>query len=100
MSTTDFFDTHRAQCVYAASKLRAVPEAADLVDTLDASVALCDDAIAKGRLRKDMTAAVTKLQEGVAKYEAMPAQKKTDFQTARKADVPPAPKPRVEGATK
>lgn len=85
--TTDFFDTHRAQCVQYADKLRGVPGAESVVAKMDEAVALCDAAIANGRRRVDMSAVVAEMPAIVTRYEALPAKTKTDLSAAIRADV-------------
>lgn len=85
MSTvTDFFDTHRAQCVRYASKLRGVAGAESLVAKMDDAVAACDAAIAAGRRRVDMPAVVAEMPTIVTRYEALPQKTKSDFHESLK----------------
>lgn len=83
--TTDFFDTHRAQCLARSAKIRSVPEATATVTDMDQAVALCDVAIANGRQRLDMPAVVTKMPALVTKYQALSAITRT---AAEKEDAP------------
>lgn len=92
-ATTDFFDTHRAQCVDDAKHLRASPEAAALVAKLDEAVALCDAAIANGRRRVDQAAVIAAMPQMVTLYAGMSPKTKQDFQEARKADAQKVPRP-------
>jgi hypothetical protein len=87
---TDFFDTHKAQCAYLASKLRAMPEAASFVAALDASVSACDAAIAAGRLREDMPSSEA-LAQIRALYDALLPQVLADLKAAILADQPNDP---------
>jgi hypothetical protein len=89
--TTDFFDTHRAQCVRYAEKLRQTADAAALVAKLDEAVALCAAAIARGRLRADMTSVVQGMQTIVTRYHALPEGVRSDLEHALRADAPPHP---------
>lgn len=89
--TTDFFDTHRAQCAKAARLLRSVPDAAALVSELDKAVAACDAAIAGGRLRADMPAVVSAMPVILTKYAATAAKTKGDLDTAKRAEDPSPP---------
>lgn len=92
--TTDFFDTHRAQCAGKAAKLRAagVSEGDATLVALDEAVAQCDAAIAGGRKRTDQAAVVAKMPAIVTKYAALSPATKTAVSDAEKAEAPPSPK--------
>lgn len=71
--TTDFFDTHRAQCLTYAKKLRSVASGAsgvvELVAKLDEAVVECDAAIANGRSRTEQPPIVVKMPMIISKYD-------------------------------
>jgi hypothetical protein len=85
--TTDFFDTHRAQCVEIAALLRGVTGADAILAKLDESIALCDTAIANGGQRADMPASVATLAAIVTRYTALPAKVQTDLAAALRAKI-------------
>lgn len=89
-ATTDFFDTHLAQCKRAADLLRAQADSKTFVDLVDGAVTACQAAIARGRRRSDMPAVVIKMPAIVAKYEALPAQRKAALAAKDAAQVDPA----------
>ncbi len=80
--TTDFYDTHRAQCVAYANLLRFVPQAATVVARMDEAIALCDTALAGGRHRAAMSSSLTKMQEILSSYAALSPQVRANFDAA------------------
>lgn len=84
--TTDFFTTHRAQCAYRATKLVGVPDAAALMAEMNASVTLCDAAIAGGRRRNAISAVLASLAQIKTLYEATTQTTKDNLRAAIAAD--------------
>lgn len=79
--TTDFFDIHLAQLQVCSATMTGKLDAADFKSDSDASIALCQAAIANGRQRSDMPSVVALMPSIVTKYEALPEQRKTEIKT-------------------
>lgn len=86
--TTDFFDTHRAQC----EEIVKHAEDAALVGEAQKAIAACDAAIARGRRRVDMPAVVAEMPTIRARYAAMPEEKRREYHERVRADRPREPR--------
>ena len=71
-TTTDFFSLHLAQCQFLSTQMAGEVQGATFKADLDASILLCQTAIAAGNKRTDMPATVAKLPVIITKYTALP----------------------------
>lgn len=85
--TTDFFDIHLSQLATCSTAMAGKVDAATFKSDADASIVLCQQAIANGRQRADMPAVVALMPAIVVKYEALPEQRKVEI----KAEADKAP---------
>lgn len=71
-STTDFFATHKAQCVDYAAKLQGLSGADALITALNASASACDAPLAGSRRRTSMASVVDDMPALVSSFAALP----------------------------
>lgn len=90
-ATTDFYQTHRRQCLRYSNKLKALGYSGPITVALDAAVAACDTAIANGSLRTDMAVALASLTDILAKYNSLSTLQKQAFCTKLQEDAPAKP---------
>ncbi len=75
--TTNFFATHLAQLQKCSLATSGKGDAVSFKSDVDASIALCQQAIAGGSLRADMPAVVALMAAIATKYASLSTQTKT-----------------------